>query len=184
MSNVRQLIEQLAATEEQRQFARSAERFGDDLERAWSESEDGAGLLWLATTVGVDPKQIVATACQLLEGVVEQINTTSQETTQILERNGQKRYHRGSYRKRGIAMTPDMLRLSLIRLNRLYDAKKSLLTYKADNTSTAERLYNELNQDIENEFPGFSVKRVDIRHVEDSQNSVVNWVHVLAPHFV
>jgi hypothetical protein len=84
MSNVRQLIEQFAA-EEQQQFARGAERFGDDLERAWAESEDGAGLLWLAVIVGVDPKQIVATACQLLEGVVEQIKTTSQETTQILE---------------------------------------------------------------------------------------------------
>ncbi len=85
MSNVRQRIEQLAATEEQRQFARSAERWGDDLERAWAASEDGAGLLWLATTAGVDPKQIGATACQLLAGVVEPITTTSQETTQMLE---------------------------------------------------------------------------------------------------
>jgi hypothetical protein len=85
MSKVRQLIERLAGTEEQRQFARDSERFGDDLEQTWTENENGADLLWLAAAVGVVPKQIVATACELLEGVIEQTTTVRWEITQVLE---------------------------------------------------------------------------------------------------
>lgn len=84
MSNVRQLIEHLGGVDLQ-PFAQAAERYGDDLEQTWAQSEDGAGLLWLAAAVGVDPKQIVAVACDLLERVVEQVEEVSQETVLILE---------------------------------------------------------------------------------------------------
>ena len=84
MSNLRQLIENLDGEGNLQQFAQSAEQFGDNLERTWAESEDGAGLLWLAAAVGVDPKKIVAMACKLLEEVVEQVEMVGQETIQIL----------------------------------------------------------------------------------------------------
>src|SRR5437879_3348845 len=84
MANVRHFIEQLGGADLQ-SFAQAAEQYGDTLEQTWAQREDGAGLLWLAAAVGVDPKQIVVAACDLLEGVVEQVEAVSQETILILE---------------------------------------------------------------------------------------------------
>ncbi len=85
MPNVRRLIEHLDVLGEFSQFAQDMEPFGNDLEQAWAGIENGANLLWLATAVGVEPKQIIATACELLDGVFEQIETAGQETAQVLE---------------------------------------------------------------------------------------------------
>ena len=85
MSTVRRLIEQLDVIGEHHEFAQDADPFGDDLEQAWASIENGANLLWLAAGVGVDSKQIVAAAREVLESVFEQIEPTGQETAQVLE---------------------------------------------------------------------------------------------------
>lgn len=85
MSNVRRLIEHLDVNENHHKFAQDAEQFGDDLEQAWANIENGADLLWLAASVGVEPKKIVATARELLAGVFEQTETAGRETAQVLE---------------------------------------------------------------------------------------------------
>jgi hypothetical protein len=66
MPNVRHLIEHLDVVEDHHEFAQSAEQFGDDLEQAWAGINNGADLLWLAAAVGVEPKQIIATAREQL----------------------------------------------------------------------------------------------------------------------
>jgi len=85
MSKVRQLIERLDEAGTFQRFAKASERYGDDLEQSWAESEDGGGLLWLAAEVGVDPKRIFAAECDLLEAVVKQVEIVGQETISILE---------------------------------------------------------------------------------------------------
>jgi hypothetical protein len=85
MPNVRSLIERLDTTGDFHQFAQATERFGNDLERTWTETENGADLLWFAAAVGVDPKEIIATACELLEAVGKQIETVGWETAQVLK---------------------------------------------------------------------------------------------------
>lgn len=85
MPTIRQLIEHLDVIGDYRQFALEAEPFGDDLMQAWIGIENGAHLLWLAAAVGVEPKQIITTACDLLAEVFEQIETAGQETAQVLE---------------------------------------------------------------------------------------------------
>ncbi|MBV9711824.1 MAG: hypothetical protein JO011_13040 [Ktedonobacteraceae bacterium] len=85
MPTIRQLIEHLDVSGEYCQFALDAEQFGDDLVQAWTGIENGAHLLWLAAAVGVEPKKIIATACDLLGEVFEQIETAGQETAQVLE---------------------------------------------------------------------------------------------------
>lgn len=85
MTNVRRLIEHLDVTGDYLQFALDAEPFGDDLVQTWTGIENGAHLLWLAAAVGVEPKQIIATACDLLTEVFEQIETAGQETAQVLK---------------------------------------------------------------------------------------------------
>ena len=85
MPNVRHLIEHLDVLGDYRQFAQDAESFGGDLEQMWAAIDNGADLLWFAAAVGVEPKQIIATACELLEEVFEQIETAGQETAQVLE---------------------------------------------------------------------------------------------------
>jgi hypothetical protein len=72
LSKVRQLIEHLDVSGEHSQFSQTAERFEDDLEHAWAESEDGGGLLWLAASVGVDCRQIVGAALELLDEPIRQ----------------------------------------------------------------------------------------------------------------
>jgi DNA-binding ferritin-like protein (Dps family) len=85
MLTIRQLIEHLDVIGDYRQFALEAEPFGDDLMQAWVGIENGAHLLWLAAAVGVEPKQIITVACDLLAEVFEQIETAGQETAQVLE---------------------------------------------------------------------------------------------------
>jgi hypothetical protein len=85
MTTIRQLIEHLDVTEDYLQFALDAEPFGDDLVQTWTGIENGAHLLWLAAAVGVEPKQIIATACDLLTEVFEQIETAEQEAAQVLK---------------------------------------------------------------------------------------------------
>lgn len=85
MPTVRQFIEHLDVIGDYRQFALEAEAFGDDLMQAWIGIENGAHLLWLAAAVGVEPKQIITTACNLLAEVFEQRETAGQETAQVLE---------------------------------------------------------------------------------------------------
>ncbi len=85
MPNVRRLIENLDVTGDYHQFALDAEPFGHDLEQTWAGIENGADLLWLAAAVGVEPKQIIVTAYELLEEVFEQIEMAGQETAQVLE---------------------------------------------------------------------------------------------------
>ncbi|HEU5375194.1 MAG TPA: hypothetical protein VFV38_07135 [Ktedonobacteraceae bacterium] len=85
MPTIRQLIEHLDVRGDYRQLALDAEPFGDDLLQAWTGIENGAHLLWLAAAVGVEPTQIITTACDLLTEVFEQIETAGQETAQVLE---------------------------------------------------------------------------------------------------
>lgn len=85
MDTVRDLIERLDVSGDLRRFAQSTEPFGDDLERTWEESDNGVGLLWLAAALDVDHHRLVAAACDLLEDVVEQVETVSPETIQVLE---------------------------------------------------------------------------------------------------
>lgn len=85
MPTIRQLIEHLDVIGDYRQFALEAEPFGDDLMQAWIGIENGAHLLWLAAAVGVEPKQIITVACDMLAEVFEQIETAGQETAQVLE---------------------------------------------------------------------------------------------------
>jgi hypothetical protein len=92
-SKVRQLIERLDVTGEHDQFAQAVERFEDDLEQAWAESEDGGSLLWLAASVGVDCHQIVVTAHALLGNVSGQKTLVGplerrlgQQMVQVLEK--------------------------------------------------------------------------------------------------
>src|ERR1700738_788328 len=85
MPTVRSLIERLDVTGDYHQFAQDTERFGNDLERAWRETENGANLLWLAAAVGGEPKKIIAISYELLEGVYKQIETVGKETTDVLE---------------------------------------------------------------------------------------------------
>ena len=85
MLTVCSLIEHLDVLGDYHQFAQATEQFGNDLELAWTETENGANLLWLAAAVGVEPKKIVAIACELLEDVCKQIETVGPETTAVLE---------------------------------------------------------------------------------------------------
>lgn len=85
MGTVRDLIERLDVSGTLQRFAQTTEPFGDDLEYTWEESDNGVGLLWLAAAVGVDHSRLVAAACDLLEGIVEQVETVRPETIQVLE---------------------------------------------------------------------------------------------------
>src|SRR5205085_557440 len=85
MAAVRDLIERLDVSGTLQHFAQTTEQFGDDLERTWEESDNGAGLLWLAAALDVDHHGLVAAASDLLEGVVEQVETVSPETIRVLE---------------------------------------------------------------------------------------------------
>lgn len=85
MANVCDLIERLDVAGTLQSFAQTTERFGDDLERTWAECECGVGLFWLAAAIGVDHHRLVAAACDLLEDVVEQVETASPETSRVLE---------------------------------------------------------------------------------------------------
>ncbi|HEU5374242.1 MAG TPA: hypothetical protein VFV38_02295 [Ktedonobacteraceae bacterium] len=85
MAAVRNLIERFDVSGTLEHFVQTTEQFGDDLERIWEESDNGAGLLWLAAALDVDHHRLVAAACDLLEGVVEQVETVSSETIRVLE---------------------------------------------------------------------------------------------------
>jgi hypothetical protein len=85
MAAVRDLIERLDVSGTLEHFVQTTEQFGDDLERTWEESDNGAGLLWLAAALDVDHHRLVAAACDLLESVVEQVETVSSETIWVLE---------------------------------------------------------------------------------------------------
>lgn len=85
LSSVRHLVERFDGTGDHHQLAQYAERFGDDLEGAWAGIENGADLLWLAAAVGVEPKKIIAVACDMLEGVWKQMETAGEETAQVVE---------------------------------------------------------------------------------------------------
>lgn len=85
MAAVRDLIEGLGVSGALEHFVQTTEQFGYDLERTWEESDNGAGLLWLAAVLDVDHHRLVAAACDLLENVVEQVETVSSETIWVLE---------------------------------------------------------------------------------------------------
>lgn len=85
MAPVRDLIERLDVSGILHHVAQSTEPCGDDLKRPWEESDNGAGLLWLAAALDVDHHRLVAATGALLEEVVEQVETRSPETIQVLE---------------------------------------------------------------------------------------------------